>query len=82
MTHPRLASSSMTARNALASETIFIDNLYNRDCELSMSDRGITFEVTGRRSAKPGGNPKAQLLGGPVDREVSHRVEWHAAIPR
>jgi hypothetical protein len=33
--------------------------------------RKLTFEVTGRRSAKRGGNSQAQLAGGPVDREVS-----------
>ena len=33
----------------------------------------ITFEVTGRGSAKRGGYPQAALAGGPVDREVRSR---------
>lgn len=36
----------------------------------------LTFEVTGRRSAKRGGNLQAQLAGGPVDREV-RRLSSH-----
>jgi hypothetical protein len=33
---------------------------------------GLKNEVTGRRSAKRGRNLQAQLVGGPIDREVKH----------
>lgn len=33
-----------------------------------------TLEVTGRRSPKGGGNPQAQLAGGPVDRKVGQHT--------
>ena len=34
---------------------------------------GLKDEVTGRRSAKRRGNLQAQLVGGPVEREISYR---------
>ena len=39
---------------------------------------GLTFEVTGLRSLKRGGNQQTQLAGDSVNREVEHQIRPHA----